>query len=244
MKFVRKRLTYANVMSSIAVFLVVAGGSAFAANQLGKNTVGTKQLKNNTVTGAKIKNGAVTGAKLKLSSIGKVPSASTADSAGTANTAKTAETAKTADTAKTAGTANSANTANTANSANTAGTADLAKSLPALAWHTIPLQEGWIPYDVDLYGGAPTYTKDAEGFVHLEGAMDGFGATSIFAGVLPPGFRPLTGGVWVATASTNGASDPQTVHMEITSEGQMFVFNAPGAEDEFVGLTGIEFYVG
>jgi hypothetical protein len=102
MKFVRRRLTYANVMSSIAVFLVVAGGSALAANQLGKNTVGSKQLKKNAVTAAKIKNGAVTGAKLKLSSIGKVPSATTADTATSANTAKTADSAGSAANAKNA----------------------------------------------------------------------------------------------------------------------------------------------
>lgn len=54
MKSARKRLTYANVMSSIAVFLVVAGGSAFAATQLAKNSVGTKQLKKEAVTLSKI----------------------------------------------------------------------------------------------------------------------------------------------------------------------------------------------
>lgn len=97
MKHVRKRLTYANVMSSIAVFLVLGGATALAAGQLGKNTVGTKQLKNNAVTGAKIKNGAVTGAKLKLSSIGKVPSAVTADTATTATTATKATTAANAE---------------------------------------------------------------------------------------------------------------------------------------------------
>ena len=64
MKSVRKRLTYANVMSSIAVFLVVAGGTALAASQLGKNTVGPKQLKENAVTATKIKDGAVTAGKL------------------------------------------------------------------------------------------------------------------------------------------------------------------------------------
>jgi hypothetical protein len=69
MKFVRKRITYANVMSSIAVFLVVAGGTAFAAGKLGKNTVGSKQLKNNAVTAAKIKNGSVTGGKLALGAV-------------------------------------------------------------------------------------------------------------------------------------------------------------------------------
>jgi hypothetical protein len=45
-------------MSSIAVFLVVAGGTAFAATQLGKESVGTKQLKKGAVSLAKIKAGA------------------------------------------------------------------------------------------------------------------------------------------------------------------------------------------
>ena len=55
MKQISKRLTYANVMSSIAVFLVL-GGAAFAAVQLPKNSVGPKQLKKNAVTSAKVKN--------------------------------------------------------------------------------------------------------------------------------------------------------------------------------------------
>jgi hypothetical protein len=68
-KQIRKRLTYANVMSSIAVFLVIGGASAFAATQLGKNTVGTKQLKKNAVTAAKIKKNAVTAAKIKADAV-------------------------------------------------------------------------------------------------------------------------------------------------------------------------------
>jgi hypothetical protein len=51
---IRKRLTYANVMSSLAVFLVVAGGAAFAATQLPKNSVGTKQLKKGAVKTSKL----------------------------------------------------------------------------------------------------------------------------------------------------------------------------------------------
>jgi hypothetical protein len=69
-KQISKRFTYANVMSSIAVFLVLGGGAAFAAGQLGKNSVGSKQLKKNAVTTAKIKNGAITGAKVKAGSLG------------------------------------------------------------------------------------------------------------------------------------------------------------------------------
>jgi hypothetical protein len=56
-KQISKRITYANVMSSIAVFLVLGGGAAIAAGQLGKNSVGSKQLKRNAVTTAKIKKG-------------------------------------------------------------------------------------------------------------------------------------------------------------------------------------------
>ena len=56
MKRVASKLTYANVMVTILAFVVLAGGTAFAAGQLGKNSVGPKQLKKNAVTAAKIKN--------------------------------------------------------------------------------------------------------------------------------------------------------------------------------------------
>jgi hypothetical protein len=69
LKQIRKRLTYANVMSSLAVFLVLGGATALAAGHLGKNTVGTKQLKKNAVTTAKIKKNAVNAAKLGAGSV-------------------------------------------------------------------------------------------------------------------------------------------------------------------------------
>ena len=61
----RPRLTYANVVATLALFIAIGGASAFAASQLGKNTVGSKQLKNNAVTTAKIKKEAITAAKVK-----------------------------------------------------------------------------------------------------------------------------------------------------------------------------------
>jgi len=69
-KQIRKRLTYANVMSSLAVFLVVGGATAFAAGELGKNSVGTAQLKKNAVTTAKIKKEAVAAGKIKNGAVG------------------------------------------------------------------------------------------------------------------------------------------------------------------------------
>jgi hypothetical protein len=53
MKKFRSRLTYSNVMVTVLAF-VVLGGTAYAATELGKNSVGTKQLKRGAVTQAKI----------------------------------------------------------------------------------------------------------------------------------------------------------------------------------------------
>src|SRR3954453_22804575 len=70
----RPALTFQNVLGRVVAFVVLAGGTAFAAQQLGKKTVGAKQLKANSVTTAKIKKNAVTRAKIKNGSVdgGKV----------------------------------------------------------------------------------------------------------------------------------------------------------------------------
>jgi hypothetical protein len=108
MKCLRGKLTYANVVATLALIVALAGGTAFAASKvLPKNSVGTKQIKNKAVTGAKIANGAVTGVKVKVSTLGTVPSATVATSAGTAATADRAATAGRADSATTAGDAQS-----------------------------------------------------------------------------------------------------------------------------------------
>jgi hypothetical protein len=64
LKSIRSRLSYANVVSTFALFLVLGGGAAVAATELRPNSVGTAQLKAQTVTGAKIKSGAVIGSKI------------------------------------------------------------------------------------------------------------------------------------------------------------------------------------
>jgi len=69
MRRLADKLTYANVISTICLFLLLGGGAAFAASQLGKNSVGAKQLKKNAVTNAKIKKDAVTGGKVKNGSL-------------------------------------------------------------------------------------------------------------------------------------------------------------------------------
>lgn len=67
----RIHLSYANVVSTLCLFLLL-GGVAYAAVQLPKNSVGAKQLKRNAVTGPKIKDGAISAAKLQKSTLGEL----------------------------------------------------------------------------------------------------------------------------------------------------------------------------
>jgi len=87
MKRILGRLTYANVIATLALF-VALGGASYAAFKLPKNSVGTKQIQKEAITAAKIKRGAVTGAKINLATIGLVPSATTANSSSTAANAQ------------------------------------------------------------------------------------------------------------------------------------------------------------
>ena len=79
MKRFRPRLTYANVVATLALFLALSGGVVWAANKitskqigkgavknknLAKNAVKAKNLAKNAVTSAKLKKGAVTNAKV------------------------------------------------------------------------------------------------------------------------------------------------------------------------------------
>ncbi|HEX5713249.1 MAG TPA: hypothetical protein VFX85_08055, partial [Solirubrobacterales bacterium] len=58
MRALRSKLTYANVISTLCLFLVLGGGAAVAAG-LAPNSVGTTQLKNAAVTGPKIKRASI-----------------------------------------------------------------------------------------------------------------------------------------------------------------------------------------
>lgn len=64
MQWIRKRLSYANVMSTLAVFLVLSGGAAYAAKKISSH-----DLKGASVTTAKIKRNAVTTSKIRASAI-------------------------------------------------------------------------------------------------------------------------------------------------------------------------------
>lgn len=65
---VRKRLTYSNVIASLALF-VALGGVAVAATQLPRKSVGAQQLKRGAVTTAALRKQAVTSGKLAPKSV-------------------------------------------------------------------------------------------------------------------------------------------------------------------------------
>jgi hypothetical protein len=108
--YLRQRLTYANVMSSLAVFLVLGGATAFAATKIGakdlkagavktskiaKEAVTTAKVRNNAINGAKVLDGSLTGADINAATLGTVPKATEAASAGSASKAGNAQNANT-----------------------------------------------------------------------------------------------------------------------------------------------------
>jgi hypothetical protein len=70
------RLSYANIMSTVAVFAALGGG-AYAATALPKNSVGPSQIKKNAVTSVKVKDGSLTKRDFKL---GQLPAGAKGDS--------------------------------------------------------------------------------------------------------------------------------------------------------------------
>jgi hypothetical protein len=68
MRYVRSHLSFANVMSVIALF-VALGGTSIAAVSLSKNSVGAKQIKKNAVRAAEIKRNAVGASEVRSNAI-------------------------------------------------------------------------------------------------------------------------------------------------------------------------------
>jgi hypothetical protein len=101
LKQIRRQLTYANVMSSLAVFLILGGATAFAAikkvgaNEIKANSIKTGKIVKEAVTAGKIKKNAVTESKI---ADGAVTTNKIADNAVT--TPKIANDAVTGDKAK------------------------------------------------------------------------------------------------------------------------------------------------
>jgi hypothetical protein len=69
----RGKLTYSNVISTLCLVLLLGGGTAYAASELERESVGTKQLAKEAVTPSKLSKGAkkaLTGAKGATGAVG------------------------------------------------------------------------------------------------------------------------------------------------------------------------------
>ena len=73
---IRTRLTYANAMSTLAVFIAL-GGTSYAAF-----TINGATIKNRSIPGKKLRHNTLTGTQIKESRLARVPRAKTADTVG------------------------------------------------------------------------------------------------------------------------------------------------------------------
>ena len=64
----RKHVTYANVVSTLCLFIVLGGG-AFAATKLPKNSVTSNQIKNGSIKGTDIAKSSITSGNVKNGSL-------------------------------------------------------------------------------------------------------------------------------------------------------------------------------
>ena len=75
-KTLHQRLTYANVMSTLAVFLAL-GGSSYAALTISGNSI-----ENRSIPAKKLQRNSITGKEVRESRLSRVPRAKTADRLG------------------------------------------------------------------------------------------------------------------------------------------------------------------
>ncbi len=87
MQNIKRRLTFANVVALLALFISL-GGSVYAASK-----INGKQIKKTSIAGKKLKPDTLTGTQINESTLGSVPNAEHASSADTATTAGSAQTA-------------------------------------------------------------------------------------------------------------------------------------------------------
>jgi hypothetical protein len=65
----RPKLSYANVVSTLALFIAISGAGAYAVAKLPDNSVGEFQLRSGAVTAKKIRKNAITAPKIKAAAV-------------------------------------------------------------------------------------------------------------------------------------------------------------------------------
>lgn len=199
-----RRPSPALVISVIALF-VALGGTGYAAVQIsGKSlkngSVTGKKLKNKTITGAKVKPDSLTGKEIKESSLGTVPSASSAASAGNASTLD----------------------------GKSAASFAAAKAEPVHivgASGQPQFNTGW-----GLGGDEqdPGFWKDPFGTVYLQGQAGRTSGSEDVIFTLPPGFRP-TKNSYFSTYPSSGSGTAAIAVLD-NGDVELFGLEDPGDE--------------
>jgi hypothetical protein len=204
----RVRRPSASMVVALLALIVALGGTAIAGPtaQLARLVRGDKVLKKHSLSGNRLKNHTITGRQIKLSKLGKVRSAGTADVATTAAHAGSAD------------------------SATIAQTVAASEAFHEVGTPGQPgFQHSWQNSLSTAYETAGFY-KDAEGIVHLKGAVIG-GSSNNAIFQLPPGYRPASGKLIVVAAACAcqvTAADPQGGAVTLLTEAGSIAIEGSG----------------
>jgi hypothetical protein len=102
----------------------------------------------------------------------------------------------------------------------TLGVVPKAKSLPALVWHPLTLENGWENSNLAT-DSVPAYAVDAQGIVHLRGAIEG-GTDNGVAFTLPTSLDPTYG-----ISVTAIEYDAYTGYLGVETNGDVYVVDSP-----------------
>lgn len=222
------RLSYANVVSTLCLFLILGMGGAYAAKELAKNSVGSKQIKDGAVKGVDVKDNSLNGTDIDEPSLGKVPSATNADSATSATNADKLDNKDSAD-------------------------FQLKGSDPytpaSLNSSPVPINCYWTNATFAPEFSDAAYYRDRDGLVHLKGFVQAKDGPVNACGTqpedrviqtLPPGYRPAERSLFISHVSGKFGRVDVLPTGDVTFEGTVDSGTWADAKD-WVTLDGITF---